>query len=148
MSDEEDNRPDRDYEIGYGKPPKSSQFKPGQSGNKKGRPKGAKSMRVLAREMLNEKVEITEQGKPKKIKKKEAIVRKLFGRAMKGDHRAIKTLMELSGAEEDTQQNPTETLGSTELDDIKTFVAWLESDEDQGGDADPEESDWDDDDDD
>jgi hypothetical protein len=32
-----------DYEIGYRKPPKSSRFKPGQSGNLKGRPKGAQN---------------------------------------------------------------------------------------------------------
>ena len=32
-----------DYEVGYGKPPKSRQWKPGQSGNPKGRPKGARN---------------------------------------------------------------------------------------------------------
>ena len=28
-----------DYEVGYGRPPKKTQFKKGQSGNPKGRPK-------------------------------------------------------------------------------------------------------------
>ena len=32
-----------DYEVGYGKPPRHSQFKPGQSGNPRGRLKGSKS---------------------------------------------------------------------------------------------------------
>jgi hypothetical protein len=31
------------YEVGYGKPPADSQFKPGRSGNPKGRPKGARN---------------------------------------------------------------------------------------------------------
>jgi hypothetical protein len=29
----------KEYEIGYKKPPRKNQFKPGQSGNPKGRPK-------------------------------------------------------------------------------------------------------------
>ena len=34
---------ERDYEVGYGKPPKATRFKSGQSGNPRGRPKGAKT---------------------------------------------------------------------------------------------------------
>ena len=33
---------DKDYEVGFGKPPKSKQFRKGKSGNPKGRPKGAR----------------------------------------------------------------------------------------------------------
>ena len=48
----------RDYEIGYGKPPKKHQFKPGQSGNRKGRPKGTKNTATLLREILDRKIEL------------------------------------------------------------------------------------------
>lgn len=33
------------YDVGYGKPPVATRFKQGQSGNPKGRPKGAKNKR-------------------------------------------------------------------------------------------------------
>ena len=34
---------DQEYKVGPGSPPKEYQFKPGQSGNPKGRPKGARN---------------------------------------------------------------------------------------------------------
>ena len=37
-------RPQSDaYKVGYGKPPQDTRFKPGRSGNPKGRPKGARN---------------------------------------------------------------------------------------------------------
>ena len=33
------------YEVGYGKPPAGTRFKPGQSGNPAGRPKGSRRNR-------------------------------------------------------------------------------------------------------
>src|SRR5690349_4712601 len=32
-----------DYEVGYGRPPKSGQFQPGESGNRRGRPRRKKT---------------------------------------------------------------------------------------------------------
>ena len=33
-------RQSRNYEVGWGRPPQASRWRPGQSGNPKGRPKG------------------------------------------------------------------------------------------------------------
>src|SRR5207244_10457945 len=55
------------YEVGYGRPPQHSRFKPGQSGNIKGRPKGSKSLKAILEEALSSSVTITENGVLKKV---------------------------------------------------------------------------------
>ncbi|MCD4784765.1 MAG: DUF5681 domain-containing protein [Candidatus Eremiobacteraeota bacterium] len=80
------------YEIGYGKPPKDHQFKPGESGNNKGRPKGSKNTYTLLNEILNQKIAIKENGETMRISKKVAILMQLVNKGVKGDIRAIQTL--------------------------------------------------------
>ena len=63
-----------DYKVGYGRPPKDAQFKKGQSGNPRGRPKGAKSWKTLVDEALNEKITVIVNGKPRRIRRKQALV--------------------------------------------------------------------------
>jgi len=82
----------KDYEIGYGKPPKEKQFKEGQSGNSKGRSKGSKNVYTLLEEILNQKIALKENGKDIKISKKAAMLMQLTNKAIKGDVRAISVL--------------------------------------------------------
>ena len=52
-----------DYEVGYGKPPKHSQFKKGRSGNPKGRPKGAKGFVASLKRVLSEETGLRRLGR-------------------------------------------------------------------------------------
>ncbi len=54
----EKKKPTGDNEVGYGNPPKEHQFKPGQSGNLKGRPKSRKSGLTDISGLLNEPVKV------------------------------------------------------------------------------------------
>ena len=81
------------HEVGYGKPPKASQFKKGQSGNPKGRPKGAKNLSRLLEEELEQKVVVKENGRQKRITKRRATMKQLVNKAASGEHRAIQILI-------------------------------------------------------
>jgi len=74
----------QDYEVAYGKPPKHSQFKPGQSGNPSGRPKRSNTITALLKEELEAKVTVTENGVKKTITKREAMVRQVVNGGLKG----------------------------------------------------------------
>jgi hypothetical protein len=77
-----------DYEVGKGRPPESTRWRPGQSGNPKGRPRGAKNLATIFHEALEQKLQIEERGKPRTITAREAIVRRLVNQALKGDIKA------------------------------------------------------------
>ena len=66
-----------DYEVGYGKPPRDACFKKGQSGNPKGRPPGSKNLATLLSDALNNPVMVTENGRRRKITKREAVIAQL-----------------------------------------------------------------------
>jgi hypothetical protein len=86
-----------DYEVGYGKPPKKSQFRKGQSGNPKGRPKGSKNLAGLFRSICNERVRITGRyGTAKYMTKLEASITQLVNKAASGDLKAIREIVYLS----------------------------------------------------
>jgi len=93
------------YEVGYGQPPKATRFKPGTSGNPKGRPKGKKStprsadthaMMALFFAEAERKVAITENNTLKNISMGQAIIRSLFVKAATGDHKSQKLYLDYS----------------------------------------------------
>src|SRR5215472_2122866 len=86
----------RDYEVGYGKPPRHARFKKGQSGNPRGRPSESKNLKTLLSEALNEPVIVTENdGRRRKITKREAIVRQVVDCSATPDLRAVRIVFDL-----------------------------------------------------
>ena len=83
-----------DYDVGYGRPPKATRFRPGQSGNPTGHRKGSKTIGARLQELMNSKVTVTEQGRTRRISRLDVMLRQLTNDAMRGDQRALKLLME------------------------------------------------------
>ena len=114
----------RDYEVGYGKPPHHTRFMKGQSGNPRGRRCGSKNLRTLLSEALNEPVTITENGRRRKITKREAIVRQVVDCSAAPDWRAVKIVFDLlRDIERQTEPASPETPAFTPAD--KEVIAQL-----------------------
>lgn len=87
----------KDGDIGYGRPPRSTQFKKGKSGNPRGRPKGAKSLSDRLSKALNETVTINENGTRRRLPKCEALMIQLVNKALVGDTKSIRLVLEMVG---------------------------------------------------
>jgi hypothetical protein len=85
-----------EYEVGYKKPPRHSQFKPGNRTNPFGRgKKPAKTEVEIVREIINGPIEFHEDGKLKRAPRLEVIVKSYFAAALRGDVRAAEMLLTL-----------------------------------------------------
>ncbi len=111
-----------DYEVGYGKPPEATRFRPGQSGNPRGRPKGAKNKQPKLNEERLKDIILEEAYRSIKVRDGEknvtvpiaqAVMRSLAVNAAKGHHRSQKLFAEL--------------LGTTERSNKALHDEWLET---------------------
>ena len=85
----------RDYEVGYRKPPGHTRFTKGRSGNPRGRSPGTKNLKTLLSDALNELVIVAANGRRHKVTKREAIITQLVNRSATADLRAIKILLDM-----------------------------------------------------
>jgi hypothetical protein len=101
----------------YRNPPQHSRFKPGQSGNPNGRPKGRANLATVLERTLRDTVVIKENGRRKTITKLEAAARQLVDKAASGDLRALQQLMALArSAEERSPEAGASAAVMTEVD--------------------------------
>ena len=84
---------ERNYEVGYGKPPRHTRFQKGRSGNPTGRPRGKKNLATLLSDALDEPVIVVENGRRKKISKRQAIITQLVNKSASADLKATQILL-------------------------------------------------------
>ena len=85
-----------DYKVGYGKPPKATQFKKGVSANPKGRPKRKPGVvGDVIKEVLNSPVEYREGGQTKRAPRRELALKRYLKRAVEGDVASAAAVLKL-----------------------------------------------------
>lgn len=95
MSDDHDSEADG-YDVGFRKPPIHKQFKKGQSGNRRGRPKGTKNLKTDFRDVAEEQLSIRKNGKTTKVSTQKAVLMQLASKAAAGDARAMNNFLTTS----------------------------------------------------
>lgn len=102
-------KPPTDDSVGYGRPPKAHQFKPGQSGNPPGRPKKKASKEEIATAALAKIVTVTIDGRRVKMSVLELVIKKQVQLALSGDKKALQFLLSLNDPalmEPDSEYDP------------------------------------------
>jgi hypothetical protein len=133
---------DADDRVGFGHPPRHSQFQPGTSGNPAGRPRGVQTVGDVVRKTLNQKVSISEGGRIRHVSKLEAIFARAVNDAARGDVRALRLIVSLS--ERYAQSGPVEAELETAASDLLILRRFLPNfdkssqvNPDKGGDNEP-----------
>lgn len=111
--------------VGYGRPPKHARFKPGQSGNPKGRPKGAKGIRTQFQEVAQMRVAVSIAG-GRKVQRPlfQVAVQKMFLKAAEGDPKHMRLALDAARLflEEGIQENA----APSDADDDEIMRAFVE----------------------
>ncbi len=84
------------YEVGYRKPPKHTQFRPGQSGYPAGRRKGVRNLKTDVKRTLAMKVKVKENGRTRTKSTQEAALMVLREKALNGDVRALNSFLDFA----------------------------------------------------
>jgi hypothetical protein len=106
----------RDYVVGYGKPPLHTRFQKGRSGNPKGRPRGKKNMSTLLSAALDAAIIVVENGRRKKISKREAIITQLVNKSASADLKATQIVLAMLQDVEARADNSSDSAAFTAAD--------------------------------
>jgi hypothetical protein len=112
------------YAVGYRRPPTWTQFQPGQSGNPKGRPKGARNTASLAHNALERTIDVKGTPTTRKMTVRELAYRRLAEKAVRGDIKALNFLLALENDEHrsGSDQHDPHKSGEHALEIVQAFL--------------------------
>jgi hypothetical protein len=114
-----------DHDVGYGRPPKGTQFRPGRSGNPAGRRKSVRNLKTDVQRTLKVPLKVNANGRPRKISTQEGALLLLREKALKGDARALDRFLEFARLfnNEAAEIGPAQALSSEDQAILDAFTA-------------------------
>ncbi len=137
----DNDAPADEEKVGYCRPPRATRFRPGQSGNPRGRPRKPKPIQELLAMELRRRVAIRENGREQKVQKLELVMKRLVNDAIQGNYPAVRLLIDmLKVAEESSAQGRVDrTIEELNAEDREILARYLrpvdaaaEGDDDNG----------------
>ena len=107
------------YTVGKGRPPTATRWKPGQSGNPKGRPKGTRNAATMAKAELARKVVVNLNGVKRKMSVAQIAFRRLGDKSTGGDIKAFNYLLTL---QDNVAPADVDTAGGTTSEQDKQII--------------------------
>lgn len=123
MSDTNRTNNEESYTIGYKKPPKDTRFKPGRSGNSKGRPKGVRNFKTDVKRSLKERVRVRQGSKTRNVSSQEATLARLREKALAGDGRALDRFLALAQVYNDDEGTQSLALSASDREILAVYNA-------------------------
>ena len=107
-----------DNNNGHRKPPASGQFKKGQSGNPRGRPKGSRNLKTDLAAISQRAISVRENGKTRRMSQQRAMLLSAYNKAINGDQRAASNLINLTLRVLETAEPSQNSTEVSELDEL------------------------------
>lgn len=91
------------YDVGYGKPPLHTRFRPGHSGNPRGRPAKPRATGEMLERILKQNVMVREGEVAARVNKQQALLMSLLSQAIKGNTRAAALILRIMEAQDQSR---------------------------------------------
>jgi hypothetical protein len=106
-------------------PPKSHRFQPGTSGNPRGRPKGTRNLKTDLTRLLTKRIPVREDGETRQVSRQEAVLLRLYSKAVQGDVRAIMSLFTMLMKLQPLTPEPAQGQDEVTSQDEQIIEDWL-----------------------